>query len=182
MLFRSGIQILNNDLNVVLKNIQNTINKKEITETMNKEEIYMKLIKNIQEGGLGLASVHAEVILSNQIRDAENIYEKPDWSIPNVPYKIKALNKALMDNPSIAVTLSYQRTSQALYNPSTFKKTKPSVLDLFFMEQPQNYLNDNYDNEPKKMDEFTSDGKQIVYKRIEDKDKLKKVYKRINKK
>lgn len=177
-----GIQILNNDLNVVLKNIQNTINKKEITETMNKEEIYMKLIKNIQEGGLGLASVHAEVILSNQIRDVENIYEKPDWSIPNVPYKIKALNKALMDNPSIAVTLSYQRTSQALYNPSTFKKTKPSVLDLFFMEQPQNYLNDNYDNEPKKMDEFTSDGKQIVYKRIEDKDKLKKVYKRINKK
>ena len=87
-----------------------------------------------------------------------------------------------MDNPSIAVTLSYQRTSQALYNPSTFKKTKPSVLDLFFMEQPQNYLNDNYDNEPKKMDEFTSDGKQIVYKRIEDKDKLNKVYKRINKK
>ena len=45
-----------------------------------------------------------------------------------------------MDNPSIAVTLSYQRTSQALYNPSTFKKTKPSVLDLFFMEQPQGQM------------------------------------------
>ena len=174
-----GVQILNNDLNVVLKNITRTINNKKITESMNKEEVYTKLMQNISEGGLGLSSVHAEVILSNQIRDVEDIYEKPDWSIPNVPYNVKSLNTALKDNPSIVVALSFQNIKRTLYNPSSFRKFKPSVLDVFFMEQPQNYLNNDYDDSVKNISEFTSDGKQIVYKRLEDKDKLKSVYRKI---
>ena len=34
----------------------------------------------------------------------------------------------------------YQRLSQTLYNPLTFKKNGASFLDLFFMENPTVYL------------------------------------------
>ena len=51
------------------------------------------------------------------------------------------MNKALTNNPSITNSLSYQRVAKALYNPLTFRKNKPSFMDLFFMEQPQEYMN-----------------------------------------
>ena len=177
-----GVQILNNDLNIVLQNITRTINNKKITESMNKEELYTKLMQNISDGGLGLASVHAEVIISNQIRDTQDVYEKPDWSIPNVPYKVKALSGALTDNPSITIALSYARQKSTLYNPASFRKFKPSVLDVFFMEQPQNYLNSGIDEAPKDNSEYDNNGNKIVINRVNNKDVLKPIITRIKKK
>ena len=36
--------------------------------------------------------------------------------------------------------MSYQKLSKVLYNPLSFRKDKPSFLDLLFMETPQEYM------------------------------------------
>ena len=54
------------------------------------------------------------------------------------------LNEALKDNPSVAISLMYEKVKEQLRNPITFQKTKPSSIDLFYMVQPQNYMNEEF--------------------------------------
>ena len=63
----------------------------------------------------------------------------PDWDIPDAPYKILTLNSALDNSPSITVNLEFQKIGKTLVSPLSTKKNKPSIYDLFFMENPQDY-------------------------------------------
>ena len=81
-----------------------------------------------------------EVLLSNQLRHPENILLQPEWDIKDAPYRLITLNRALTDNPSITVSMSYQKLSKVLYNPLSFNKTKPTFLDLFFHKRPQELM------------------------------------------
>lgn len=135
--------IQNNELSKTLDRLNYILNKKSVTKTFNKDELLQNLIETVIEGGLQVSSTHLEVILANQIRSAEDILEKPQWQYPNEPYEVLTLNEALSNNPSVTVSLSYQYQARALYNPLTFRKNKPSFMDLFFMEQPQEYINPN---------------------------------------
>ena len=38
----------------------------------------------------------------------------------------------------------YQEIKRMLINPITFQKKAPSITDLFFMTQPQEYLSSKY--------------------------------------
>ena len=95
------------------------------------------------DGGLNVQGVHAEVILSNQLRSKDDELEKPDWDYPDEEYELITLNQALTKNPSITVSLSYEKISRMLYNPLTYKKNGASFMDLFFCKQPQLYLSKN---------------------------------------
>ena len=70
----------------------------------------------------------------------EDVLSMPQWEYNNEPYQILTLNEALTDNPSITVSLSYQKITRALFDPLSFRKRGTSFLDLFFMEKPQTYL------------------------------------------
>lgn len=136
--------IHNNELSDTLNKLKNLLNKKEITESLDRNQLLQEVIDTVIKGDLRISGIHLEVILSNQIRDIDYILDNPRWEYPNEPCRIVTLDRALKDNPSVTITLSYQRLSKALYNPLTFKKRGVSFMDLFFMEQPQLYLqNDN---------------------------------------
>ena len=132
----------NNELNKTLDDIQNLINMKDIVQTHNRNNILQDMIDLLIEGKLNIMSVHMEMILMNQIRNATNILEKPNWANPNEPYQLLTLDQALSNNPSITISLLYQNLDRVLYNPLSFKKTAPNPMDLFFMPQPQNFLGD----------------------------------------
>jgi len=143
------IKLRNNELSKTLDDIQNVINKKidpklkkANPEKYTRHAILQTLLEHVIEGKLHIMGVHLEILLMNQLRSDENILEFPDWDIPDVPYKLIPLNQALTDNPSVTISMLYQNLSKALYYPLTYKKTKPSNMDLFFMKQPQNYLSD----------------------------------------
>ena len=51
-----------------------------------------------------------------------------------------SLNEALKDNPSVTVSLMNKNVGKLLFYPLTFMKTKASVMDLFYMTKPQNYM------------------------------------------
>lgn len=134
------IKIVNNEIAKTMNDIINIIDKSS-AEKYSKDEITQRLIDLIISGNLSVDSVHLEVILSNQVINPDNVLAKPDWTIPNVPYKMVSLNKALTYNPSVVVSLLYQNLGKTLYSPLTFSKHAPSFFDLFFCEQPQNYMN-----------------------------------------
>lgn len=130
----------NNELSKTMERIMDIINKNAVTKSMDRHDLLQAFLDTVIEGGLDTDSIHLETILANQIRAYDDILELPDWSNTNEPYQILTLNQSLTDNPSVSISLMYQKLSKALYNPLTFRKNKPSFMDLFFMEQPQIYL------------------------------------------
>lgn len=135
------IKIINNEISKTMNDIINVINKSSVTENMSKDEAMQAIVDLVIEGHLDVDAVHLETILANQIVDANNILKRPNWNIPEVQYKVFSLNKALTNNPSVVITLLYKDLNRVLYNPLTFTKHAPSFFDMFFMEQPQVYMN-----------------------------------------
>lgn len=135
----------NNELSKTMDKLKDILNKNVITRSMDRNQILQTMIETVIEGNLGVSAIHLEIILSNQIRSIEDELDVPEWQYRNEPYMIMTLNQALTKNPSVVISLSYQKLSKALYNPLTFRKNAPSFMDLFFMERPQYFLN-NKDN------------------------------------
>lgn len=140
-----AIEIRNNELTKTLEKIKGLINKNSEVKKRDRHQILQDLIKVMIDGGLNVQGVHAEVILSNQLRSKDDELEKPDWDYPDEEYELVTLNQALTKNPSITVSLSYEKISRMLYNPLTYKKNGASFMDLFFCKQPQLYLSKNID-------------------------------------
>lgn len=134
------INIMNNEISKALDDITSILNKSSETSKYDRHELLQMLVHYILEGGLHLNAIHAEIILSCQIRNSENILIKPRWELREEDCDILTLNRALTDNPSVTISMLYQKLDRALYNPLTFKKNAASFLDLLFMEKPQEFM------------------------------------------
>ena len=135
------IDIVNNELGATLEKIKSILNKNsEVKRLGTKDAVTQELVDTTIEGGLSIDAVHLEVILSHQCKREDSNLLEPEWELENAPYRMISLNEALKDNPSITVSLMYKDINKLLYYPLSFKKTAPSVLDLFYMTKPQNYM------------------------------------------
>lgn len=159
------IKINNNEISKTMNDIIKLINSAQSIEGKTKDEILQTLVDLVIEGGLNIDSVHLEVILSNQIVSAESIIKKPNWNDPYVQYRMLTLNQALTNNPSVVVSLLYKDLGRTLYNPLTFTKNAPSFFDLFFCEQPQNYISDELLTDDSGIE--TPDKKLVVINRVD---------------
>ena len=135
-----NIIIHNNDLMRALEEIEKTIDNTKITPSLDRHTLLQRFIDKIYEGGLNVSSIHLEVILSNQIRSSEDDLDTVDWGIVDPPYKVLTLKQSLKKHPSITTSLSYREISRQFADPLTYRKRKPSFMDLFFMLKPQEFL------------------------------------------
>lgn len=135
----------NNDLMKALEDVKDCIDKNDITKGrgMTKDKLINKFIGTIITSNLNIQSVHLEVILMNQIRALDDVLEKPHWEYPNEEYQILTMKQALDKNPSVVISLLNEKLEKMFYMPLTYKKTAPSFVDLFFMEQPQMFINND---------------------------------------
>lgn len=135
------IEVVNNELGRTLERIQNTLNKNsEVRRLVTKDAVTQDIVDTVIEGGLSIDAVHLEVILSHQCKSKESNLVEPSWELENTDYRMISLNEALKDNKSITVSLMYKDINKLLFYPLSFLKSSPSVLDLFFMTKPQNYM------------------------------------------
>lgn len=134
------VTVENSELTQTLGMINTLINKTSVTSAMTTEEMLQKFNDTLMEAGLDLCSVHAEVMIANQIVSVRDPYKRPSWQYENEPYKINAMSTQLDNNPSVAISLSYQDVPRQLYSAKTYKKTAPSQMDLFFVKHPQELL------------------------------------------
>ena len=153
-MFEMGIY--NDDMSNRLKNIVSTINLKAITESFTKDEFVNALVNKMIDCSINdVKALHAEILIMNQIRDKDDVLEMPDWDYPNNDnYQVLTLRRALETNPSIAVSMQFDNIAKTLYNPLSFKKKKPSQLDLFYHVNPQRYINQKVEEPVKKKSPF----------------------------
>ena len=167
------IKINNNEISKTMDNIISTIDKTSVTCSLTKDEAVQKLCDLIVESGLVIDSIHLEVILSNQIVDYNNILKKPNWANSDAKYKLLTLNQALTNNPSVIISMLYKDLGKVLYNPLTYNKKAPSFYDLFFMEAPQNYMDDDLIVE--KVDSIRDPEKKLQMFTLVDKNKPRNI-------
>lgn len=134
------IKLQNNDLGKNLDIFNDLLNKKDVTKSHTKDQLLEKLLETLINGDIECQSVHLEVILSNQIKSAYDRLKEPNWLNENEEYELLTLNEALTDNPSVINSLIYQKLAKTLYYPLTYRKTAPSIFDLFFMRKPKKFL------------------------------------------
>jgi hypothetical protein len=80
----------------------------------------------------------------NQMRALDDELENPDWTIPDAPYQILTLSRSLSNNQSITVRLQSNKVSKTLMSAQNRLICRPSMTDIYFMEKPQEYLDDEF--------------------------------------
>jgi len=138
------VDVKNNELSKTMKAIKNIIDNKKTTKSYNIHTILADFIKTNLSGNIKMNAVHFEVLLMNQIRSAEDILELPDWSNENEPYQLLTLSESLNNNRSISVRLQASKIARALTHPHNSRLRQPSNMDLFYMEQPQTFMTNEY--------------------------------------
>lgn len=137
------MEIRNNELSRTMDQIKRLIDNKSIISSHDRDSILEEFVNTNINGGIRLNAVHFEILLMNQIRAFDDELLKPDWTRPGEAYQILTLSKSLSNNPSIAVRLQSNKIQQALRNPQNRRIKQPAITDLFFMEQPQEYLDED---------------------------------------
>ena len=141
------VPIRNSELSKTLDHLEGLLNKADVVKNLDIDSCAQQTVETAIKGGINISSVYIEVIISNQVRDSEDILEPAKWMNPNPEYRLMTLNTALANNPSVTRSLSYQKIERMLYNPLTLRKHKASFMDLFFMKKPQVVINSNYVND-----------------------------------
>lgn len=128
-----SIDIKNNGLTDNLYMIMNLLNK-----NAGKYEDYSVLAQEFFEtlinAGIRCRHVQAEVILNRLIRDADNIYNRPDFSKFEIPkYKILTLNQALMNTKAPTIGFSFQELKRQILSDALYEeKDGSSYLDPLY--------------------------------------------------
>lgn len=94
------------------------------------QDFFETLIK----AGINCRVVQAEVILNRLIRDANDLYHRPDFSkFENPQYKILNLNQALLNTKAPTVGFSYQELKRQLLSDDIYEvKDGSSYLDPLY--------------------------------------------------
>lgn len=128
-----SIDIKNNGLTDNLYMIMNLLNK-----DAGKYDDYNKLAQDFFEilinAGIRCRHVQAEVILNRLIRDADDIYQRPDFSkFENPKYQILNLNQALLNDKAPTIGLSYQEVKRQILSDALYdEKDGSSYLDPLY--------------------------------------------------
>ena len=128
-----NIDIKNHGLTDTLYMIMNLLNKEA-----SKYEDYSLLAQDFFDmlitANINCRHVQAEVILNRLIRDANDLYRRPDFSQFKLPeYKILTLNQALLNTRAPTIGLSYQEVKRQLLSTDLYtEKNEGSYFDPLF--------------------------------------------------
>ena len=109
-----------------------------LNKNADKYETYSELAQDFFEtlirAGIRCRHVQAEVILNRLIRDADNLYLRPDFTKFEEPkYKILTLNKALLNMKAPTIGFSYQELKRQILSDALYEeKDGSSYLDPLY--------------------------------------------------
>lgn len=138
--------IANHELTKTLNQVKDLLEKKEHQGCESIEEMVGMFNRLLIDGKIYAMAIHSEIIIRNLIRNPKDITLPPNWSDKDAEYVILTVQKALMENPSPLISLSYERVEEQLRKVLTFRKFKPSIIDKLFMKKYKSYYNVDVDN------------------------------------
>lgn len=131
-----AINIKNNGLTDNLYMIMDVLNK-NACKYESYEEFAQDFFEMIENAGIKSRHVQSEVILNRLIRDANDLYHRPDFSkFENPQYKILTLNQALLNTKAPTVGLSYQEIKRQILGDALYdEKDGSSYLDPMYADK-----------------------------------------------
>ena len=138
-----SVEIKNNELSSTMQRVKNLINNKSVIKNYDIVHLLEEFLDTNIRGRIILNAVHFEVLLMNQIRSAADIIELPDWTKTDESYYIATLDESLANHPSVTIRLQnngHLGIVKNLISPRLKDLTRPSTMDVYFMEQPQEFL------------------------------------------
>ena len=131
-----SIDIKNNGLTDNLYMIMNLLNK-DAGKYDNYSQLAQDFFETLISAGIRCRHVQAEVILNRLIRDANNIYNRPDFTkFENPQYKILTLNQALLNTKAPTIGMSYQEVKRQILSDSLYNdKDGSSYLDPLYARE-----------------------------------------------
>ena len=130
------IVIENNELTRPLKNIMRLLDRKDHFDCETIDDLVNKMCDLLIEANHPLDLVHTECIMRAIVRDSENILSQPRFENPDRidDYQIITISKALLNNPSLTVSLSFQDLGKQVTNVNTNKKCEKSSYDDLYRQ------------------------------------------------
>lgn len=128
-----SIDIKNNGLTDNLYMIMNLLNK-DAGKFDDYNELAQVFFENLINAGIRCRHVQAEVILNRLIRDANDLYKRPDFGkFENPKYKILTLNQALLNTKAPTIGFSYQEIKRQILSDALYdEKNGSSYLDPLY--------------------------------------------------
>ena len=128
-----SIDVKNNGLTDNLHAIMKLLND-NASKYDDYNELSQYFLEMLLSSGINCRSVQSEIIINRLIRDANDIYQRPDFSKFKVPeYTILKLNKALHMTKAPTIGLSYQETKRQILGDALYEeKDGSSYLDPFY--------------------------------------------------
>jgi len=131
-----SIDIKNNGLTDNLYMIMNLLNK-DASKYDNYSQLAQDFFETLINAGIRCRHVQAEVILNRLIRDANDIYKRPDFTkFENPEYKILTLNQALLNTKAPTIGMSYQELKRQILSDALYEeKDGSSYLDSMYANE-----------------------------------------------
>lgn len=127
--------LANNELSATLNSIQKLIESNEYNDEITSiDQLINKFLVLLNEGGITLGAVHAELILRELIRDKNDYSLRPTDFSNSDSYKILKVSEAISNSGSPAIILSFERIKAQFENPEFYKKDGQSIFDSLFVE------------------------------------------------
>lgn len=127
------IRLQNDEITKPLEELKGLVEKGKLVDAENVSEFIKELRFLMLCGGIKVDSVHIEVLARNLIRDIDNPTALPDWSKDEVAYNITSIHNAIMKNPSVLTSLTFERLKEQLKDPLTYTKSSTSFVDRLFI-------------------------------------------------
>ena len=145
------INIVNNELTTPLKNIIKLLDRKEHFGCQTVDDMVNRICELTIESGLSVDTVHCSMLIKGLIRRKDNILLVPDFSDEKEMdnYQILRVTEALIYNPALTISLSYDNINNQIVNPVTYKKYCKSDYDKFFKEDIQSDVEEYYSKKKK---------------------------------
>ena len=130
------INIVNNELTAPLKNIIKLLDRVPHFGCQTIDDMVNKLCQLTIDSGTNLDSTHCSMVIKGLVRSNSDILFAPDWSDPDTcdDYQILTLTNALIFNPSLTVSISFESMNKQITNPNTYRKYSKSKYDLYYEE------------------------------------------------
>jgi RNA polymerase Rpb1, domain 5 len=120
----------NNELSASLQAILELIETNSHLGLEGVDPIYNKFIELLNESGIGIKSVHIELILRALIRDIEDPTQPPKFHLDHFPqYRILRVTDAVLKSPSVSVSLAFEQIKKQIESPDTYMKNGYSFVD-----------------------------------------------------
>jgi hypothetical protein len=124
-------QVKNNELTKSLEQIVDLIETVDHLGEKDYHGVANRFSDLIIENGLNIASIHAEMIVSNLIRDPKTS-KRADFSKKDLDeYEIVRVSKSVMNGP-LSVSFGFERLDEQLVNLETYEKDDESLMDYLF--------------------------------------------------